>query len=298
MRNIYFSLAAKPRNYSSQKCKLTARDFGLLANMLAFLALFLASANTHAAQESNALWQVENGWTLVPESRPFPLLFTDVLDAKTSWRFGSSKRREAFVGAYRSIFAYRKNDYLMHFGIEGQAFFQMVQEGSRFVLQSSDGQFGIYFDGSNQSWTWQLRFHHISAHLSDGVDRTTAIRYSREYVQLRLLKEIGWFQPYIGVRALVHTIPAGLPVFGGQVGTLVTIPVGLRWFRVITGFDYKQRGGEEGHALNISLGGEFVSEQNASPVRLLAHYFTGHDHRGQNFRNEISKFVFGFELEI
>lgn len=244
-------------------------------------------------------WNVDDGYTLAPKARPFPLTYTDPMEPKTSWRFGSSKRREAFVGAYRSIFGYRKGNYLMHFGIEGQGFFAMVQEGVRFVLQSTDGQFGIYFDGRNKNLLWQLRFTHVSAHISDGLfNRRSEIRYSREFVQLRVMKEWGWFKPYLGVHFLVHTIPAGLPVVSGQIGTLVTVPVGLNWMQVIGGFDFRQRSGEEGHAVNVSAGVEFLSENGGAPIRVLAHYFQGHDHRGQFFRDEISKFLIGFELEI
>lgn len=262
-----------------------------------FLIIFMHSALGIAAE-----MQTVAGQGLLPASRPFPPLPSDSRDLKTALRKTDADTWEAEVGSYRSIYGWTLGGdpaSVIHAGIEGNAYFTMQKQGSRFPLESSDGLVGVYLEAKQGASAIQLRFTHISAHLSDGSPNVTrAIRFSRETLSLRLAQDWNWLRGYVGVHWLVHTIPASVPKLGGQLGFYAAPAVGASWWRPYFGADYRVRGGAEGYTLDLSGGIALESASALPPIRFGFHYLHGHDLRGQFFDRKIRRFAFGLEMDL
>jgi len=243
------------------------------------------------------------GHSTLPPGRPFPSLPSDPRDLKIAFRKTDDARWEADVGGYRSLWGWKGDvkdkPLVLHAGIEGNAYFTMRQQGSRFPLESSDGLFGAYVEAVRGKWLFQLRYTHISAHLSDGSpDVTRAIRYSREFIVLRAAYQWAWVRPYFGLNYLTNTIPKGLPAPGLQAGFYAIPP--LSWGRLhpYLGTDLRMRGGAEGSTLTLSAGAALASSLGAPLVRFGFQFMLGHDLRGQFFDKEIRKLSAGLELDF
>lgn len=239
----------------------------------------------------------------LPPGRPFPSIPVDMRDLKIGFRKTNRSEIEADVGGYRTVYGWKGDvsghDMILHVGIEGNAYFTMRKEGSRFPLQSSDGLFGVYIEAVRNSWFYQLRYTHISAHLSDGVpDINAAIRYSREYILLRVAKQWGWVRPYFALRYLTNTIPEDLNTLGLQAGFYGIAPVELGLFRPYFGVDYRYSGGREGSTTNYGAGLALTSEMGAPLIRFSINYMTGNDLRGQFIDTKVKKWHGGFELDF
>lgn len=243
------------------------------------------------------------GGKWLPPGRPFPSVPVDMRDLKIGFRKTDESKIEADVGGYRSVYGWKGDvsghDMVLHAGIEGNAYFTMRKEGSRFPLESSDGMFGVFIEAVRNKWFYQLRFTHISAHLSDGaVDVVNASRYSREFFVLRVAKQIAWLRPYIAAHYLVHTIPNDLKKLGVQAGFYAIPPLRLGLFRPYFGIDFRHYGGREGTTTNFGLGMALTSELGAPPIRFSINYMKGNDLRGQFFATKIAKWHGGFELDF
>ncbi len=239
----------------------------------------------------------------LPPGRPFPSIPVDMRDLKISLRKTNRSEIEADVGGHRSVYGWKGNllghDIILHVGLEGNAYFTMRKEGLRFPLQSSDGLFGAYIEAARNSWFFQLRYTHISAHLSDGApDIPTAIRYSREYILLRVAKQWGWARPYLALRYLTNTTPDDLNDFGMQVGFYAITPIQFGLFRPYFGVDFRHSGGQEGTTTNYGTGLALTSEMEAPLIRFSINYMTGNDLRGQFFNTKIKKWYGGLELDF
>lgn len=239
---------------------------------------------------------------ILPSSRPFLPIPSDLRDLKTALRKTDANTWEAEVGSYRSIYGWKmgeENPVLLHTGIEGNGYFTMRKTQSKFPLESSDGLIGVYVEGSHGAWAHQLRFTHISAHLSDGSpDVTRSFVYSRETLSLRSRYRWNWLEPYIGLHLLAHTLPAGLPVLGYQLGIFGQTPWRLGAWAPYFGVDFRRRGGAEGQTWNLSGGMALLSSSSAPPIRLGVHYTHGHDLRGQFFAKEIRRLAIGLDMDI
>jgi hypothetical protein len=133
----------------------------------------------------------EIGWSALPKGRPFGILPSDPRDLRLGLRANNKSEMEGDVAGYRSLVGHCENGRISASGIEGAAYFQMKKEGSKFPLHSSDGLFGLYAETRQGPWAWQLRFTHISAHLSDGLTGTRpSFVYSREFLVLRLARDL------------------------------------------------------------------------------------------------------------
>lgn len=243
------------------------------------------------------------GNSVLPPGRPFPSLPSDPRDLKIGFRKTDDSRWEADVGGYRSLYGWKGDvsgkPLLLHVGIEGNAYFTMRQQNARFPLESSDGLFGAYVEALRGRWLYQLRFTHISAHLSDGSpDVTRSIRYSREFLALRAAYQWHWVRPYIGLHYLVHTIPDGVPKPGLQFGFYAIAPLSFYRLHPYFGADMRMRGGAEGSTLTLSSGMALASTLGAPLMRFFFQFMVGHDLRGQFFDKEIRKLSAGFELDF
>jgi hypothetical protein len=225
------------------------------------------------------------GWQALPRSRPFPSLLSDPRDLRLGLRKNSKGELEADVGGYRSLAGW-KGDWggetaVFHTGIEGNAYFQMRQEGAKFPLQSSDGLIGLYGEAARGLWMYQARYTHISAHLSDGLfGLRQRITYTREFLALRVARQIGAFRPYAGYQFLTHTSPA-LPRHSLQLGGYGILPMHWGIAHPYLGADLRVRNAQEGTTFQLGLGAAFVAGAGDPPVRLTASYLKGHDLRGQ-----------------
>lgn len=263
------------------------------------LSLLLALLWPQVSHGSNA--EIKNcspGWTAIPSGRPFGVLPSDPRDLKLGLRGNNKSEMEGDVGGYRSLVGWCDDERRFAAGIEGAAFFQMRKEGSKFPLHSSDGLFGLYGETASGPWAWQLRFTHISAHLSDGLSGVRPhFVYSREFLALRVAHDFGWLRPYAGYQLLVSTKPA-LPRHMFQIGAYTYLPAGWGLARPYLGADLRVRGAEEGTTLVLGAGVALVTESGAPPVRIAAQYLKGHDLRGQFYREKTEKWIFGLDLDI
>jgi hypothetical protein len=242
------------------------------------------------------------GWSALPRGRPFPVLPSDPRDLHLGLRRNSKAELEADVAGYRSLAGWRGEvageDTAFHAGIEGAGFFQMRQEGSKFPLASSDGLVGVYGEAARGGAAYQLRYTHISAHLSDGLFGARApILYTREFLVLRVARQRGFFRPYLGYQFLTHTAPA-LPRHSFQLGAYAIFPAHWGLAHPYAGADLRLRNAREGTTTQLSAGVAFVSANGMPPVRLAASYLKGHDLRGQFFDEPTEKWIFGLDLDL
>jgi hypothetical protein len=273
---------------------------GIRRRWVGVLSILVLAAVFALSLESDGMAASSTG--ILPSSRPFPPIPSDLRDLKTALRKTDAATWEAEVGSYRSFYGWsigQENPFLLHTGIEGNGYFTMRKSESKFPLESSDGLVGVYVEGSQGNWAHQLRFTHISAHLSDGSpDVTRAFTYSRETLSLRTRYKWNWLEPYAGLHVLVHTLPAGLPVLGYQLGMFGQSPWQLGAWAPYFGVDFRRRGGAEDQTLVLSAGMALLSSGSAPPIRLGANYTTGHDLRGQFFTKTIHRLALGLEMDI
>ncbi len=308
---------------AAAKAFLHAKEMNLLRNLI-FLFLLLASPLAHSAkpEEQNSALLLEeetalfnpfpvgfmnppdqpNGWVALPPGRPFPSLPSDPRDLKIGLRKNSKSELEADIGGYRS-FAGWKGDVkgkptVIHIGLEGNAYFLLRQEGSKFPLHSSDGLIGIYGEAIRGLWLYQARYTHISAHLSDGLfGIRQRFTYTRETLSLRVARQLGFTRAYGGYHLLVHTKPV-LPRHSAQLGFYSVFPWHWERLHPYFGADLKLRNKQEGTTFTISGGAALVSSLGAPPLRLSINYQKGHDLRGQFYTEKTEKLSIGLDMDF
>ncbi len=242
------------------------------------------------------------GWVALPPGRPFPSLLTDPRDLKLALRKNSKGEIEADVGGYRSFAGWKGQiagrSTVLHTGLEGNGYFQLKQEGSKFPLHSSDGLIGVYGEAIRGLSLYQVRFTHLSAHLSDGL---YGIRerfvYTRETLSLRFARQFDFVRAYVGYHFLVHTQPV-LPRHSLQLGFYSILPWHWKRLHPYLGADLRLRNEQEGDTFALSGGVALVSSLGAPPLRLAVSYLKGHDLRGQFFREQTEKWNFGLEMDF
>jgi hypothetical protein len=249
-----------------------------------------------------ALPEMPEGWSLLPRSRPFGLLPSDPRDLRLGLFKNNKSELEADLGGYRSVVGWRGEldgeTLFVHAGIEGGAFFQMIQQGSKFPLDSSDGLLGLYGEAARGPWGYQLRYTHISAHLVDGLFGVRSpILYTREFLSARVSRSIDWFRPYVGFQFLTHTAPE-VPKSALEVGGYAILPAHWGVAHPYFGGDLRVRSAQEGTTFQLGLGTALLSSQGASPLLVTASYLKGHDLRGQFYDENTEKWLFGLDLEI
>lgn len=242
------------------------------------------------------------GWSTLPPGRPFPALPSDPRDLKLGLVKNSKSELEANVGGYRSFAGWKGEvkgkEKVLHTGLEGQAYFLMRKEGVKFPLHSSDGVIGLYAEAIRGLWMYQLRFTHLSAHLSDGLYNTrNRFVYTRETLSLRAARQYGNFRVYTGYHFLVHTKPV-LPRHSLQVGFYNILPWHLARLHPYFGGDLRVRNAQEGTTYNVIGGLALVSSLGAPPLRFAVNYLKGHDPRGQFYFEKTEKWGFGLEMDF
>lgn len=264
-----------------------------LSRVVVWLVLLCACASIFAG---------ELGMELLPPNRPFHLAIADPREVSMGLQFTGDSKIEAVVGNYISFFAIRPkdkpDDWTIHFGLEGAGFFTMRHADSRFPLETTDGLFGFYLEGASGPWQAQLRYTHISAHLSDG-SVGTPIAYSREFATLRG----AWvpddrLQIYAGPQYLVNSTPI-LPGLGFEWGGSYFLPVDSR-LAPFAALDMKWK--QESPA-NPSMALQLGLALNRPPrayrsFRFFYSYYTGQDPRGQYYMNVYTAHSFGLEMQI
>jgi hypothetical protein len=242
------------------------------------------------------------GYVALPPGRPFPSIPSDPRDLKISLVKNSKHEIEASVGGYRSLMGWKGEikgeTTVIHSGIEGDGYFLMRQEGSKFPLHSSDGLIGLFAEGIRGLNMYQLRYTHISAHLSDGLFGVRQrIFYTRETLSLRFARQLGIFRVYGGYHFLMHTEPK-IPKSSLQTGFYTILPMHWQKLHPYFGADLKIRSKEEGTTFNLIAGGALVSSLGAPPLRLAINYLKGHDPRGQFYKEKSEKWGFGLEMDF
>ncbi len=242
------------------------------------------------------------GWVALPPGRPFPSLASDPRDLKLALRKNNKNELEADVGGYRSFAGWkgkvRGEDTVLHIGLEGQAYFLLRQEGVKFPLHSSDGVIGFYSEAIRGMWLYQMRFTHLSAHLSDGLYQVRQrFTYTRETLSLRVAHQMGVFRPYVGYHFLVHTKPV-LPRHSLQLGFYSILPWHWQKVHPYVGADLRLRNSQEGTTYQITGGAALVSSLGAPPLRLSLNYLKGHDLRGQFYMEKTEKWSVGLEMDF
>lgn len=261
-------------------------------------ALFLLSAVVCAFAHGG-----EVGIELLPSGRPFRPTFADPREIRMALGFEGDSHMHASVGNYFSILGFQPKEdpsWRVHFGLEGAGYFTMRSEGSRFPLETTDGLIGIYVEGDSGPWQVQLRYTHVSAHLSDGTSGAAAIPYSRETTFLRFAyAPSGHAQVYAGLHYLSHTIPV-LPRLGAQIGGSWFVPWGANKLVpfVATDLQWKQEA-----PANPSWNFQVGLAVNNPPVayrsfRFFYAYFTGADPRGQFLFRTYTAHSLGIEMQI
>lgn len=276
--------------------------FCALAPLVSHGAENLAIAPTIFPAGFTAAPSQEEGWVALPAGRPFPSLVPDVRDLKLGLRKNNKNELEADVGGYRSFAGWRGSvlgeDSILHVGLEGNAYFQMKKEGSKFPLQSSDGLIGLYGEAIRGAWMYQLRFTHISAHLSDGLyNIRERIVYTRETLSLRAAYQWGFTRLYAGYHFLVHTKP-DLSRSSLQAGFYSVLPASWHHIHPYVGADVRMRDSQEGTTMNLTLGGALTSSQGTPTLRLLVAYLKGNDPRGQFYNVPTEKWSGGLEMDF
>lgn len=242
------------------------------------------------------------GWVALPPGRPFPSLPSDPRDLKIGLRKNSKQELEADIGGYRSFAGWKgkvkEQDTVLHMGLEGNGYFLMRQEGSKFPLHSSDGVIGLYSEAIRGLWLYQLRYTHLSAHLSDGLfGIRNRFTYTRETLSLRAARQLGFTRAYAGYHFLVHTKP-NLPKHSGQFGFYSVFPWHWQRLHPYFGADLKLRNKQEGTTYTISGGMALVSSLGAPPLRLSVSYQKGHDLRGQFYSEKTEKMSLGLDMDF
>ncbi|HEY8279759.1 MAG TPA: hypothetical protein VIH99_09060 [Bdellovibrionota bacterium] len=243
-----------------------------------------------------------DGWVALPHSRPFPSLLSDPRDLRLGLRKNNKEELEADVGGYRSLAGWKGDCHgeslVFHTGIEGNGYFVMRQEGSRFPLLSSDGLIGLYGEAARGLWMYQLRYTHISAHLSDGLtSKRSAITYTRETLSLRAARQLGPWRAYAGYHLLTHTMPS-LPRHALQLGAYGILPLHWGIAHPYFGGDLRIRNAAEGTTFQLAAGTALVPSAGGIPVRITASYLKGHDLRGQFYSEKTEKWTFGLDLDL
>lgn len=242
------------------------------------------------------------GWVALPAGRPFPMLPSDPRDLKIALRKNSKGEIEADVGGYRSFAGWKGEiagqDSVIHVGLEGQAYFVMRKEGSKFPLQSSDGVIGLFGEAKRGDWMYQLRYTHLSAHLSDGLfNQRNRFVYTRETISLRAARQLDFTRVYAGYHFLAHTKP-DLPRHSLQLGFYSIFPWSWQRLHPYFGTDLKIRNAQEGSTVYVSVGAALVSAQGTPPIRFVAGYLKGHDLRGQFYMERQEKWSGGLEMDF
>jgi hypothetical protein len=240
---------------------------------------------------------------LLPSGRPFRPTFADPREIRMALGFEGDSHLHASVGNYFSLIGFQPEGeptWRLHFGLEGAGYFTMRSEGSRFPLETTDGLIGLYFDGDSGPWQAQLRFTHVSAHLSDGNSGQTAIPYSRETAVLRVgYAPTGHTQLYGGIHYIAHTIP--------EVGRLA-LQAGGSWFvpwgsNKLVPFAATDLKWKQESAVNPSWSFQIGLAVNNPPqayrsFRFFYSYFTGSDPRGQFLNSSYTAHSLGIEMQI
>ncbi|MGZ3658292.1 MAG: hypothetical protein ACXVCS_22255, partial [Bdellovibrionota bacterium] len=220
-------------------------------------------ARDESSEAFPALPEMPEGWSALPRGRPFPVLPSDPRDLKLGLRENNKGELEADVGGYRSVAGWRGADLALHLGIEGNGYFQMRHDGSKFPLASSDGLVGLYGEAARGPWAYQLRYTHISAHLSDGLFGVrTPFVYTREFLQLRAALSLGYFRPYAGYQILTHTAPE-LPRHSLQLGGYEILPAHYGIVHPYFGADLRIRNAQEGTTFELGAGAALLSHLGA-----------------------------------
>ena len=236
----------------------------------------------------------------LPKGRLSRINGADPREVRMAFLWGA--KASALIGNYISLLgveSYGAFPQQMHVGIEGAGFFGLSQAESRFPLETTDGLVGLYWEGRERSWVFQLRYTHVSAHLSDG-SLDIPISYSREWVSLKLsYQPLSKWHVYSGISYLLHTIPE-LPRFGFQVGGTTFLSSSQKAAIPFSSFDLKWK--EEtsiNPSLSLQVGVAFNNPPEAyRSFRVFYNYFTGSDYRGQYYSASFTNHSLGIEMQL
>ncbi len=176
------------------------------------------------------------------------------------------------------------------------------EEGGGFDLDSSDTKFGLIGNYKMENLHARLGLHHISSHLADGQlwpqQKKKKQGYSREFLQFNVSYELPYATPYLGTHyVFTQRHPKeyeGKSFLIFQWGGQVHHPLSEKTSLFLAA-DWQSRE-EYSYFINQSYeaGIQFQGAFH-DPARILWHYYTGYDPRGEYFNSKKSFWGFGIQ---
>lgn len=259
-------------------------------------ALLIAAESIHAKLQ----------W-LKFDTRPFRPISSDLKEVKFDYIVLNEKRVNATIGGHYPIFDWDIDAKgRVQVGIFGLGFNRLqIKDGFAFDLNSYDAVFGAYADYKTGPVSFSFRYAHTSTHLSEGYyvsknEEISVYRYSREHLQLmadynfklgfldmRLIGGLVWVNASVSP---VEIRDANL--FGMQAGAEVELPA----FSVFQPFASFLASTQTETNYFVSKSVAFGVKINGSGVgsfRLMGHYFSGIDPRGNFYTKQTEFWGFG-----
>jgi hypothetical protein len=191
-------------------------------------AAILLLAGLAGAAGANARW--------LPAGRMVPLLPADPRESATTLTLRSGEPPlEGAIGDAAGILRLDFGETALQLDLGAAIFLGFLPgDGFTFGVQTLDGLVRLPISAESGPFTATLEWSHLSAHYADGVryddakpDNTDG--WSREQVRLLVAWRTAWVTPYLGLRELVHAIPAA-PRPGVQAGLRAAGPAAATWF--------------------------------------------------------------------
>lgn len=235
----------------------------------------------------------EEKWTFLPIAPSFQPLIGDPREPSMGVAaYGNQNRFEGDVGATIEFLRYQPEDRsFWGWGIFGDGFILLDQEGAAFPMRCGDWYGGMYLShligGSAGALSHRLEFVHQSSHLGDSLEYVQdPTFFSRENFNYVLSLHPGdSCRVYCGIGAWVNGAPSGRPFFASLGAELYSTPaefIGTS-LRGYTSCHLKwkdETGGILNKTLQLGVQWKFRKEESKA-IRLALVYFDGYSEFGQ-----------------
>ena len=182
------------------------------------LALLLFGSGRASADSDQAL-------QFLPGSDTRPALWADGREpmSRVVARTGQTRIEAAIADGF-VLLRYDAHAWAVQLGLASAGFLSFDPKGSlTFALMTFDGLVALPITITHGDLAHTVEWAHVSAHYADGIRGVLGYgeidtgTYSREYMRWTTALQAGPWTPYVGARALIHTIPLVAP-WGFQAG--------------------------------------------------------------------------------